>query len=456
MAALVVATEPIVVRVDRVDDAPPPAPGIRARRPRPGIGGTADARRPGLAVRRRALPPRRLPRPRRRAPSPGPAARSSPAARACRPRRSWRRPRRCSRAGRCSRSRASRRASFPASTPRPFRRNRCSRPSISSSSARSSGFSAYLWLLRVTTASRVSTYAYVNPIVAVLLGWALAGEALTPRVFVAAAVIVGAVALIIRHGGEDAGAGRRRARTSAAPRRRRRSMPDSGAFRRPATRGQLVLAFAAVYVLWGSTYLAIRFGVETIPPFLMAGLRHLTAGLLLFGWLRLRGTPAPERRHWGPAAAIGGLMLLGGNGLVSWAEQRVPSGLAALIVASRADLDDAPRRDPEPPAAARDRARRARRGARRPRIPRRPGQVRRRRARGSPRGGRPDARFAALGDGLALRAAREAAGLDADGDGDGDDRRRRDPLRRVDAASASGRASRSPPSRAARSSRSST
>ena len=65
------------------------------------------------------------------------------------------------------------------------------------------GFSAYLWLLRVTTASRVSTYAYVNPIVAVFLGWALAGEALTPRVFLAAGVIVGAVALIIRHGGEE-------------------------------------------------------------------------------------------------------------------------------------------------------------------------------------------------------------------------------------------------------------
>ena len=65
------------------------------------------------------------------------------------------------------------------------------------------GFSAYLWLLRVTTASRVSTYAYVNPIVAVFLGWALAGEPLTPRVFLAASVIVGAVALIIRHGGED-------------------------------------------------------------------------------------------------------------------------------------------------------------------------------------------------------------------------------------------------------------
>lgn len=110
-------------------------------------------------------------------------------------------------------------------------------------------------------------------------------------------------------------------------------MPDSGAFRRPATRAQLVLAFAAVYVIWGSTYLAIRFGVETIPPFLMAGVRHLTAGVLLYAWLRVRGTPAPERRHWGPAAAVGGLLLLGGNGLVTWAEQRVPSGLAALIVA---------------------------------------------------------------------------------------------------------------------------
>ncbi len=66
------------------------------------------------------------------------------------------------------------------------------------------GFSAYLWLLRVTTASRASTYAYVNPIVAVFLGWALAGEALSPRIFLAAAVIVGAVALIIRAGGEEA------------------------------------------------------------------------------------------------------------------------------------------------------------------------------------------------------------------------------------------------------------
>ena len=97
---------------------------------------------------------------------------------------------------------------------------------------------------------------------------------------------------------------------------------------------KLVAAFAAVYVLWGSTYLAIRFGVETIPPFLMAGTRHLTAGVLLYLWTRWRGGPRPSALHWKNAAIVGGLMLLGGNGLVTWAEQRVPSGLAALIVAS--------------------------------------------------------------------------------------------------------------------------
>jgi drug/metabolite transporter (DMT)-like permease len=111
-------------------------------------------------------------------------------------------------------------------------------------------------------------------------------------------------------------------------------MPDTGTFRRHASRTQIVLAFAAVYVLWGSTFLAIKFGVETLPPFLMAGLRHLIAGLLLFTWVRLSGAPAPQRRQWLPAAAIGALLLLGGNGLVSWAEKRVPSGLAALIIAS--------------------------------------------------------------------------------------------------------------------------
>jgi drug/metabolite transporter (DMT)-like permease len=108
-------------------------------------------------------------------------------------------------------------------------------------------------------------------------------------------------------------------------------MPERHAAAKP---GEIALAFAAVYILWGSTYLGIRFGVETIPPFLLAGVRHLTAGTLMYVWLRLRGTPRPERRHWRSAAIIGGLMLLGGNGLVTWAERTVPSGLAALIVAS--------------------------------------------------------------------------------------------------------------------------
>ncbi|HSS45401.1 MAG TPA: EamA family transporter, partial [Thermoanaerobaculia bacterium] len=99
-------------------------------------------------------------------------------------------------------------------------------------------------------------------------------------------------------------------------------------------RAKLYAGFAAVYVLWGSTYLAIRFGVETIPPFLMAGTRHLTAGLLLYLWVRARGQARLGLTHWRNASLLGGLMLLGGNGLVTWAEQRVPSGLAALIVAS--------------------------------------------------------------------------------------------------------------------------
>jgi drug/metabolite transporter (DMT)-like permease len=104
--------------------------------------------------------------------------------------------------------------------------------------------------------------------------------------------------------------------------------------RTAASRGEIALAFGAVYVLWGSTYLAIRFGVETIPPFLLAGFRHATAGLILYVWTRRRGVARPQGKHWRSAFVVGGLMLLGGNGLVTWAEQRVPSGLAALIVAS--------------------------------------------------------------------------------------------------------------------------
>jgi drug/metabolite transporter (DMT)-like permease len=101
-----------------------------------------------------------------------------------------------------------------------------------------------------------------------------------------------------------------------------------------ARTGKIVAAFAAVYVIWGSTYLGIRIGVETLPPFLMAGLRQATAGGLLYVWLRSRGMPAPTRMHWRSALIIGALMLGVGNGLVGWAEQTVPSGLTALLIAT--------------------------------------------------------------------------------------------------------------------------
>ena len=100
------------------------------------------------------------------------------------------------------------------------------------------------------------------------------------------------------------------------------------------TRGRVLLAFAAIYVFWGSTYLAILYAIETMPPFLMAGVRFVVAGAILYAWSWLRGTPRPERVHWRSATVVGGLLLLGGNGSVVWAEQRVASGLAALLVAT--------------------------------------------------------------------------------------------------------------------------
>src|SRR4029077_17852658 len=86
------------------------------------------------------------------------------------------------------------------------------------------------------------------------------------------------------------------------------------------TTAQLVIAFAAVYLIWGSTYLAIRIAIETIPPFTMAAVRFLTAGCLLYLWVRARGAAAPTREHWINASWIGALLILGGNGLVVWAE----------------------------------------------------------------------------------------------------------------------------------------
>ncbi len=93
-------------------------------------------------------------------------------------------------------------------------------------------------------------------------------------------------------------------------------------------------ALLALYIVWGSTYLAIRVAIETIPPFFHAGIRFLVSGLILLIWQWAVGQALPTRRQWRDTAIIGVLLLLGGNGLVSWAEQFIPSGIAALVVAS--------------------------------------------------------------------------------------------------------------------------
>jgi drug/metabolite transporter (DMT)-like permease len=99
-------------------------------------------------------------------------------------------------------------------------------------------------------------------------------------------------------------------------------------------RTRVITAFAAVYLIWGSTYLAIRFTIETLPPFLSAGLRFVLAGLALYAFARYKEKEAsPQKKHWGPAFITGGFLLLGGNGSVVWAERYVPSGLAALFIA---------------------------------------------------------------------------------------------------------------------------
>lgn len=98
---------------------------------------------------------------------------------------------------------------------------------------------------------------------------------------------------------------------------------------------RLGIAFACVYLIWGSTFLAIRFAIETIPPLWMAGVRFVIAGALLYGWVALRGPAVrPTWRQWGVATIQGGLFFLLGNGGTTWAEMRVPSGLAALVVAT--------------------------------------------------------------------------------------------------------------------------
>jgi drug/metabolite transporter (DMT)-like permease len=99
-----------------------------------------------------------------------------------------------------------------------------------------------------------------------------------------------------------------------------------------ASRAQIIAAFASIYLVWGSTYLAIRYAIETIPPFIMGGTRFLVSGAMLYVWARYRGAPRPTRLHWRNAVIAGAFLLLGGNGAVVWAEQWVPSGLTALLV----------------------------------------------------------------------------------------------------------------------------
>ena len=99
------------------------------------------------------------------------------------------------------------------------------------------------------------------------------------------------------------------------------------------SRTLILLAFAVIYVVWGSTYLAIALVVETIPPFLSAAVRFLIAGVLLMGFLAVRKTPLPNVTQWKHALVSGLLLSVGGNGLVVWAEQSISSGLAALLVA---------------------------------------------------------------------------------------------------------------------------
>src|SRR6202140_5422926 len=102
----------------------------------------------------------------------------------------------------------------------------------------------------------------------------------------------------------------------------------------PPRAWKVLLAFAIIYFVWGSTFLAIRVGVREVPPFLLAGLRFLVAGVVLYLWMRARGTPSPTRRQWGAATLLAVLIFVLDYGLLFWAEKRVPSGIAAVMMST--------------------------------------------------------------------------------------------------------------------------
>jgi drug/metabolite transporter (DMT)-like permease len=97
--------------------------------------------------------------------------------------------------------------------------------------------------------------------------------------------------------------------------------------------GRLLSAYAAIYLIWGSTYLVIRFAIETIPPFLMSGSRYFVAGALLIAWTWAKGCPIPTFKQWRDGSIAGTLMLFMGTSAITWAEQWVPSSIAALLAA---------------------------------------------------------------------------------------------------------------------------
>lgn len=96
----------------------------------------------------------------------------------------------------------------------------------------------------------------------------------------------------------------------------------------------VLFALICVYIFWGGTYLGIKIAIETIPPFLMAGVRFILAGSMLYALSRATGASKPTLREWRGSGIVGALLLLGGNGLVGWAEQHVPSGIASLLIAT--------------------------------------------------------------------------------------------------------------------------
>src|SRR6201981_3335319 len=102
---------------------------------------------------------------------------------------------------------------------------------------------------------------------------------------------------------------------------------------RPPT-WKVLFAFAIIYLVWGSTFLAIRIGVSEVPPFLLAAMRFLVAGLVLYGWMLAPGERSPSGRQWGAASLLAVLIFVLDYGVLFWAEQRVPSGIAAVMMAT--------------------------------------------------------------------------------------------------------------------------